>query len=238
MHPFLSIVIPAYKESAKIVRDLEAACWFLEENNIDGEIVVVDDGSPDDTYARVVECAVKYPYIRPFRYEENRGKGYALRYGIAQTRGRFVMFADAGLCVPYDNVLRGLELLRDGDCEMAHGSRATDQAVIRRAQPLYRRVGSKVFWLMLKCFMGIPDGIQDTQCGFKVYKGDVARGLYGACRTDGFMIDIELIRRATRRGWRIKEFPVEWSDDPDTRFHPIWGMIRNFRELFKIRMMT
>lgn len=232
----LTIVIPAFKESAKIQHDIRAAHQFLTEQfSGTGEIVVVDDGSPDDTAARARVLAQEIPELRVIRYEQNRGKGYALRTGVKASRGQYVMFADAGLCVPYTNALAGLELCRDG-VDLAHGSRRTRQSEIKVAQPAYRRIGSKVFWLFVKSFLGIPRQVKDTQCGFKVYKGEAARQLYGESITDGFMLDIELIRRAAKKGYRIAEFPVQWSNDSDTRYRPIKGTIRNLRELIRIRL--
>lgn len=231
----LTIVIPAYKEEAKIREDILAATAFLrEEFDGTGEIILVDDGSPDRTAERARELESEYPELRVIRYEENRGKGYALRTGVRESRGDYLMFADAGLCVPYSHALTGLQLCVDG-ADLAHGSRRQTQSLVKIAQPAYRRIGSKLFWLFIKTCLALPAQVQDTQCGFKVYKGDVARELYGQSITDGFMIDIELIRRAARKGYCIREFPIEWSNDADTRYNPVTGTLRNLRELIRIR---
>jgi dolichyl-phosphate beta-glucosyltransferase len=231
----LSIVIPAFKERQKIQRDIRAAHQFLRERLAgDGEIIVVDDGSPDDTAdcARMLQREVAE--LAVIAYPQNRGKGHALRTGIRASRGRYVMFADAGLCVPFDDALEGIELCRNG-ADLAHGSRRTAQSQVTVAQPGYRRAGSKLFWMFVRAFMGIPRHIKDTQCGFKVYRGEIARELYGEAITDGFMFDIEVIRRAAKKRYRIAEFPVHWSNDADTRYRPFRGTLRNLRELVRIR---
>jgi len=229
----LSIVIPAYKEAAKISRDVEAAFEFLDAERIHGEVIVVDDGSPDDT-AAVARATTCRPGFRVLSYTPNRGKGHALRYGIARTRGRNVLFADAGLCVPYSIAKIAVAMLDMRMCDVAHGSRRM-RGSVKRSQPLYRQIGSRVFGIVVHGFMGIPLYISDTQCGFKAYRRDVAQRLYGAAFTDGFMFDTEIILRALNEGYTILEFPVVWENDADTRFNPRTGSLRLLRELLVIR---
>ena len=118
---------------------------------------------------------------------------------------------------------------------MHPSSRRTSRSAVRVAQPAYRRIGSQLFWLFVKMFMGIPRHVRDTQCGFKVYRGAIARELFAETITDGFMFDIEVIRRAAKKGKKIAEFPVNWSNDSDTRYRPVLGTLRNLRELLRIR---
>jgi dolichyl-phosphate beta-glucosyltransferase len=214
----LSIVIPAFEESTKIGRDIEAAAEFLQGNDFEGEIIIVDDGSKDGTYEAAknahVPSSVK---LKVIRCEPHRGKGYAVRKGLAETTGQYVMFADAGSCVPYGNALLGLEMLKDGSCDLAHGSRKLIESDILQEQPWRRRVSSRVFKWLARKLLQIPRHLTDTQCGFKVYKGDVARELYSQCVTDGFMFDVEIILLAQKQGYRIAEFPVEWTCDLDSR---------------------
>jgi dolichyl-phosphate beta-glucosyltransferase len=214
----ISIVIPALNESTKIAFDVEMAAAFMEGNNFQGEIIVVDDGSTDGTSK--VAKGVKVPQsitLKVIRNEQHCGKGYAVRAGIKETSGEYVMFADSGYCVPYGNALRGLEMLKGGTCDIAHGSRKLIESNIQRNQPWRRRISSAVFKWLIKKFMQIPAGLTDTQCGFKIYKGNVARELYSQCISDGFMFDIEIILRAQKQGYRIKEFPIEWTCDIDSR---------------------
>ena len=232
----LTVVIPAYNEAAKIECDLVAARDYLQLKGA-CEILVVDDGSTDDTH-RIVErfiarhdksCSVA---IRLLSYGGNRGKGFAVRHGILESKGRRVAFVDSGLCVPYSNLDRGLAMIDQG-FDVAIASRRLEGACVKRRQPIYRRVGSHVFWRLMRMVMGI--GVTDTQCGFKVYRGGAARQLFSFVKTDGFMFDIEALCEAQRQDMAIAEFPVEWSNDNDTRYRPVLGTCKNFTELFWIR---
>ena len=232
----LSIVIPAFEESGKIVRDVEAAAAFLKGENLSGEIIVVDDGSRDDTAAAAKETNITPDvHLNVIRCDPHRGKGYAVRTGMAASHGEYVMCADSGGCVPYENALRGLDMLKNGVCELAHGSRKLRESSIQRHQAWYRRILSRVFrWVVIRA-MKLPAGLTDTQCGFKMYRGDVARTLYGACITDGFMFDVEIIMRASRAGYRIREFPIEWTSDRDSRLSRVRSAGRVLLELKAIR---
>jgi len=231
----LSIVIPAYKESTKIDDDVRAASEFINHAQLEAEIIIVDDGSPDDTAAHARDLATRYPLLRVLSYHPNRGKGYALRHGIAHATGRIILFADAGLCVPYEIASIAFAMIELKMCDIAHGSRRM-RGSIRRAQPLYRQIGSRLFAIFIHTLMGIPLYISDTQCGFKAYRREVAHHLYHECFTDGFMFDTEIILRALRERYRILEFPVLWSNDADTRFDPVKGTFRNLSELAKIKV--
>jgi dolichyl-phosphate beta-glucosyltransferase len=234
----LSIVIPAFDESGKIGNDIKTACEFLQRKGFEGEIIVVDDGSGDKTAEEAIyagrDCQSPVE-ARVISNEIHRGKGYAVRCGIKQTSGDYVMFADSGSCVPYDNTLRGLELITSGRCDIAHGSRNLAGAYIEKDHGLYRHICSKFFHFFAVKVMKVPADLTDTQCGFKIYRGDVARSLYGQCITDGFMFDIEIILRALRQGYKIKEFPIYWTCDRDSRLSPAKSFRRILNELIKIR---
>jgi hypothetical protein len=233
----LSIVIPAVNEGAKIQRDVEAAAAFLAGEGLAGEILVVDDASDDGT-ADAARDAVVPPRVcrRVLSCAEHRGKGFAVRTGMRETRGRIVMFADTGLCVPFSNALRGLRLIEGGECEVAHGSRKLPASVILRPQPFYRRELSKVFRAAVHTALGIPAWMTDTQCGFKLYRGDVGRELYAESRSDGFVFDVEVLLRALRKGYRVKEFPVEWCCDMDSRLHPARNAAWILKEMIAVRI--
>ena len=145
------------------------------------------------------------------------------------------MFADSGSCVPYEDTLRGLELLKSDTCDIAHGSRKIRGCHIEKTQSLYRRGCSAIFHWFVIHDMKIPAEFTDTQCGFKMYKGDVARHLYGQAITDGFSFDIEIIMRAQKEGYRIKEFPIDWTCDRDSRLSPTRSSWRVLAELLRIR---
>ena len=216
----LSIVIPAYNEAHKIARDLEAASAFLLANKIPGEIIVADDGSSDRTVL-VAQEIIPPPGIELRALAlEHGGKGSAVREGMKATRGEIALFADSGVCIPYDDALPMIEAIRGGQCEIAHGSRKMKGSVIDRSQSLYRRILSWGFRRAVLMYMSLPGHLTDTQCGFKAYRGEVGRELYGACRTDGFMFDLEILMRARKRGYRVQEFPVHWACDPDSRLKP------------------
>lgn len=231
-----SIIIPVFEERAKIAADIRAACAFLQSNHLAGEIIVVDDGSRDDT-ATVAQGVACGPEVRctVIRYEKNRGKGFAIRAGVAAASGKYLMFADSGLCIPYENALVGLRMIQNGDCDLAHGSRKLAASKIIKPQTWLRRFTAKIFRGLAVYWMRVPASLSDTQCGFKIYRGEVARALFGACRSDGFMFDIEIILRARRKGYRIKEFPVEWTCDRDSRLSFTRSPKQIIRELKTIK---
>jgi dolichyl-phosphate beta-glucosyltransferase len=236
----LSIVIPAFNECGKIGHDVESACEFLRKNGIDGEIIVADDGSSDTTADEAQKAGDKYQNraVKIIRNSQHHGKGYAVRSGIMQSTGDYVMFADSGGCVPLDNALRGLELLKNSKCDIAHGSRNLTGGNIKIDHGLYRHICSEFFHWFVVNLINIPKELTDTQCGFKIYRGDVARLLYGQCVTDGFMFDIEIIRRAINQHYRIAEFPIDWTCDLDSRLSPTKSSWRILSELLKIRKAT
>ena len=225
----LSIIIPAFNEANKIGEDVTAAGEFLTAQKITGEIIVVDDGSKDGTAAAAerVQTAEQTPVVI-LSLVRHRGKGFAVRSGIAQAEGEFIMFADSGLCVPFQYAVTGLNLIKRGECHIAHGSRKLPESIILNPQSFSRRVSAKFFRRLMINWLKLSTDLTDTQCGFKIYRGEIARELYGQCESDGFMFDVEIILRALRSGYRIKEFPVQWTADRDSRLSLAkspWGMM-------------
>lgn len=234
----ISIVIPVFNEAEKISADIQAAAGFLIKNHLTGEIIIVDDGSADETEEVAQNFAISLlpnTPVKVLRYENHRGKGYAVRTGIAQTSGNFVVFTDSGSCVPYEYIFDGMTMIKNNLCDIAHGSRKMPDSKIKRSQNVYRRLCSTIFRLFLIRFMKISPEFTDTQCGFKIYRGDIARKLYSQCISDGFMFDIEILLRAQMQGYRIKEFPIEWSCDPDSRLSPTKSLGHILAELRTIR---
>jgi glycosyltransferase involved in cell wall biosynthesis len=233
--PFLSVVMPAFNEAGKLAKDLGILFDYFEAQPYTTEVILVDDGSTDGTLD-VLSGLRGVPGLRVLSYTPNRGKGHAVRTGVLASRGAFVLFADAGTCVPYRDIERGFALMEEG-CDVALGSRGLAASRVLVRQPAYRQVGSRIFGFVVRAGFGIAD-IQDTQCGFKLFRRDVARDLFSAQRIDGFMFDVELIVNARRFGYSVREFPVTWSNDPDTRFKPLSGSVRNLRELLRIKLGT
>jgi dolichyl-phosphate beta-glucosyltransferase len=233
----LSIVIPAYNEAHKIARDISAAGEFLVNNKLSGEIIIADDGSPDGTAESARKIAPPAGVEVKVLALDHRGKGWAVREGMKSTRGEFAMFADSGVCIPYDTALPMIEAIRLRNCDIAHGSRKMKGSVIDRSQTFYRRILSWGFRRTVLLYLNLPGHLTDTQCGFKVYRGDIARELYGQCRTDGFMFDLEILMLARRAGYRVCEFPVHWSWDPDSRLRPAKILGRTISELRAVKKL-
>jgi dolichyl-phosphate beta-glucosyltransferase len=232
----LSIIIPTYNEAKKIAADIEAAAKFLLSADLDGEIIIVDDGSKDDTADTALQtCISPKVTLRIARNEVHHGKGFAVRTGIKASKGKYVAFVDSGCCVPYDNLLRGLELLKSNSCNIAHGSRKLQQSTIYKGQSIHRRICAVVFRWFVNKLIKIDPLLTDTQCGFKIYQGDIARELYSQCITDGFMFDIEVILRAQTAGCKINEFPIEWTCDIDSRLSPTRSFANIVFELITIK---
>ena len=232
----LSIVIPVFNEENKIAQDILAADRFLVAENMSGEIIIVDDGSTDQTSVIVEKTAagIQTPCILE-RLEQNYGKGRAVRTGVLKSRGDYVLFADSGVCVPFADVLPGLDMIRSGHCQIAHGSRKLSGCHILRPQSVYRKICSRLFHWFLIHDIKLLGNLTDTQCGFKVYSGPVARELYAESRINRFMFDIEIILLALARGYAIREFAVDWTCDPDSRLKPAKEAFDVFRDVIKLK---
>lgn len=237
--PYLSIVIPTYNEEKKISADIEAVYKYFNKNSIDGELIIVNDGSKDNTYNVANNLKKVYPSLKIISYEKNVGKGFALKTGVMEAKGENILIADSGLCVPFECTNIGLELLKSG-YEIAIGSRETldKKSKIMVKQPFYRRIGSTVFQILIQFFDLIPPYVKDTQCGFKLFKREVAHALFKNMFTKKFMWDIEILKVAHKKGYKIAVFPVEWSNDSDTRFNPFIGSFENLLQILKIIIKT
>ena len=231
----LSIVIPVYNEEQKIRHDITAASNFLSGYGMTGEIIVVDDGSSDQTSEIASNTSGdKGVSLKIIAYKEHTGKGKAVKTGIMEAGSDLIMFIDSGNCVPYENISRGIDLFKDGECEIAHGSRFLTESIITRPRKGYRKLVSFLFRKYMRILSRIPKNLTDTQCGLKIYRKETAHELYAACITDGFLFDVEIILRAREKGYRILEFPIEWTSDPDSRL----SVSRTFLSIFsELRMI-
>jgi dolichyl-phosphate beta-glucosyltransferase len=232
----VSIVIPAFNEASKIGRDVEAASEFLAGSGLHGEVIVVDDGSSDGTSG-----AAAAPDIPPaverriLRLEKNSGKGAAVRQGILHSRGQVVIYADSGTCIPYSNALSVISKIAAGRLDLALASRRLKETVIRRKQPLRRRIIGRIFRRAAILVAGLPTWVTDSQCGFKAYRGEIAKELFSDLKISGFLFELEIILKAVRRGLRVEEFPVEWTCDLDTRLKPSRQAVTVLKELLQVR---
>jgi dolichyl-phosphate beta-glucosyltransferase len=234
----LSVVIPAYNEEKKIGNDIENIYHFFNENSINGELLVIDDGSKDSTFSTASSYKKKYPSLKVITYERNRGKGYATKTGILEATSEYMLLIDAGSSVPLNYIHTGLNLLKSGN-DVAMGSRSTaDKGIVTLKQPFYRRFGSKGFKFIIQAINLIPKGIEDTQCGFKLFKKKAAHDIFKKMFTEKNIWDIEMIRRALKGKYKISVFPVEWKNDPDTRFNPFIGSFETILQLFNIILRT
>jgi dolichyl-phosphate beta-glucosyltransferase len=214
----LSIVIPAFNESQKISSDIIAADNFIIENNFSGEIIIVDDGSSDNTFEIANSFVGKIQSkLKVKKLKKNMGKGAAVKEGILKSTGELIIYADSGLTVPFNNALIGIEMINKGKCEIANGSRKMSNSEIVKSQDYDRKIISKIFNIAVKKLLKIPSNLTDTQCGFKVYKGVIARDLFPNLETSGFLFELEIIILAINKNLRILEFPVIWSCDRDSR---------------------
>lgn len=232
---YLSIIIPAYNEERKIERDIREAFNYFKRKKLLGEVIVSTDGVTDNTNKIVNSLKKEFPNLILLTRKEKIGKGAATKRGVLKARGKYIMFADAGLCVPFKFIDKGIKKLEEG-YDLALGNREDRSTIIKKSQPFYRKLGSKVFGFMIRNILGVPRHIKDTQCGFKIYKHDVAKSLFSELKTKGMMFDLEHILRAKKNGYKIATFPVEWSNDPDTKFNPISGGIRILLEIYKIKL--
>jgi dolichyl-phosphate beta-glucosyltransferase len=232
----LSIVIPVYNEAHKIRQDVMAASSFLSGQGMTGEIIVVDDGSTDQTSQVARDTGVAEDvFLKVIGYGEHTGKGRAVKTGILEAGSDLVMFIDSGNCVPYESINRGIDLLRSGSCELAHGSRFLAQSLITRPRKPQRILVSYLFRKYIHLISRVPGDLTDTQCGLKIYPKDIAHELYAACMTDGFLFDIEVILRARQKGYRIREFPIEWTSDPDSRLSVAGTFLRILPDMCSLR---
>lgn len=231
---YLSLIIPAYNEGKKIEKDIRKAFGYFKQKKINAEVIVSTDGVTDNTNKIVNNLKQEFPSLSLIYRKEKIGKGAAVKRGVKKAKGKYIMFADAGYCVPFRYTKDGIKKIEEG-YDLALANREAKETIIKISQPFYRKIGSKIFGLIVKYFLGIPHYIKDTQCGFKIYKHNVAKILFKNLQTKGMMFDLELILKAKKKKFKIATFPVIWSNDPDTKFNPITGSAENIKAIYNIK---
>ena len=228
----ISIVIPAYNESARLRPTLERVLNFIRQQAWDAEVIVVDDGSRDNTAEIVREFAQNNGTVRLVQNPGNRGKGYSVRSGVMNARGRIILFTDADLSSPIEEAPKLLKEIAAG-ADVAIGSRWMRSELQTKRQSVARQVLGRVFNLLLRIVLRLD--FKDTQCGFKAFRQDVARTVFPLQKIERWGFDPEILFLACRSGFKVVEVPVRWGHDSGTRINPLADGSRMVAEMFRIR---
>jgi dolichyl-phosphate beta-glucosyltransferase len=229
----LTIVIAAYNEEKRLEKTLRLIDAHIGACSLDAEIIVVNDGSSDGTADILARLENDIPALTSISYPCNRGKGYALRQGVLASRGDLVLLTDADLSTPIEEFEKLSSLMTATRSDIAIGSRALELSRILHQQPWWRRTMGKTFNRIVKAV--VLDGFEDTQCGFKLFRGPVARELFPKAVIDRFAYDVEILTLARQKGYRIMEVPVIWSNAPGSKVNPVTDSARMFLDTMRIR---
>ncbi len=233
MLPSLSIVVPAYNEALRLPASLSAITVWMDACGFDVELIVVDDGSRDDTAATVEAAGRQDPRVRLHRLARNSGKGAAVRAGALAATKAWVLISDADLSTPIEEVERLAAAAIARGAPVAIGSRDVPDSDIQDHQPWYREAMGRTFNRIVQA-LAVP-GVHDTQCGFKLIRADVARAVFGRATVDGFAFDVEMLYLARRLGFAIVEVGVRWRNDQRSTVDPIRDSAKMFVDVLKIR---
>ena len=227
-----SFIVPAYNESGRIRPTLDEILRYTAEQNWDAEILVVDDGSRDDTPDAIREYTRAHSQIRLLQNPGNRGKGFSVRNGMLHARGDICLFTDADLSSPISEAQKLFEAIRGG-ADVAIGSRWLRAELQTERQPLYRQAFGRIFNLVLRLFLGLH--FKDTQCGFKAFRRDAAQRIFPLQKIERWGFDPEIIYIARRMGFEVAEVPVLWAHSEGTRLHPFRDGLKMFVDVLRIR---
>jgi dolichyl-phosphate beta-glucosyltransferase len=230
--PFLSVIIPAYNEAERITPTLRATSAWLEQQGFSYEILVVNDGSRDNTSQVVTELARELPNLDLIDSFPNRGKGHVVRTGMLTARGQLRLFMDADNSTPITELPKLVAAIDMGNY-IAIGSRRAPGAKTTVKPPWYRRAWSRIANRVVQA--GLIGGIRDTQCGFKLFTAEAAEACFSRAKFTGWAFDLEILALARKMDYAIAELAVEWKDDARTKISPIRDAIRITREFLKIR---
>ncbi len=231
--PLLSIVVPAYNEEIRLGASLERMIAFFNEQPYPYEILVVDDGSSDGTAQVVTEMAESSPNLKLLTYQPNKGKGHAVRYGMLRAVGERVLFCDADLATPIEEIDKLIAVLDNG-ADVAIGSRDVPGSQLIKRQSAIRELGGRLInkWVQL---FAVP-GIHDTQCGFKLFTRAASQSIFRVCRLDNFAFDVEVLFIAIRHfGLRVVEVPIRWAHQEGSKVRPLRDGWRTVTSVLKIR---
>ncbi len=229
--PLLSIIIPAHNEELRLPGSLDKIVAFLEEQNYEAEVIVVENASHDNTAGVVEEFMARYPFISLIK-EERPGKGLAVKLGILAAQGEYLFTCDTDLSMPIEEVAKFLPPALE-DYDVAIASREVEGAR-RYGEPAYRHLMGRVFNFLVR-LLTVP-GFQDTQCGFKCFRRPVARDIFSHQTMEGWGFDVEVLFIAQKRGYRIVEVPINWYYMASSRVSPIKDSLRMLGELLKVRL--
>ena len=235
MNKTLSIVIPAFNEEARLGDSVRQILAYLSKENPSAELIIVDDGSSDATAKVAEKVCAELPSVKTkvIRYEENRGKGFAVKTGLLAAVGDIALFSDADLSTPISETPKLVEPIEKGEFDVTFGSRALDRSLIGTHQPWRREQGGKVFNLIVRTLTGLP--FWDTQCGFKAFNMQKFRSLLDVMQIDRFGFDVEFLYVAHHKGLRLKEIPVRWDHCEGTTVSVFRDSQRMFNEVRQIR---
>lgn len=235
MKPTLSIVIPAFDEQERLGDSVRKILTYIKKENFNAELIVVDDGSRDKTAEVGERVCAEFPEIQTkvIRYEQNRGKGYAVKTGLLAAEADVALFSDADLSTPIEELPKLVEPIVKGDYDLTFGSRALDRSLIGVHQPWRREQGGKIFNLIVRVLTGLP--FWDTQCGFKAFNLNKFRPLLSVMQIDRFGFDVEFLYVADLHGLKLKEIPVRWNHDERTKVSVLRDSVRMFNEVGLIR---
>ena len=232
LDPTYSIVIPAYNESARLGGTLEKVLAYVHSQGWNAEVIIVNDGSRDNTAEIAGQFAEKDAIVRIVNNSGNRGKGYSVRNGMLHSRGRIVIFSDADLSSPIEEAAKLMDALESG-ADIAIGSRWLRAETQTQRQPLHRQIMGRVFNLLLRSTLGLK--FKDTQCGFKAFKQRAAQTIFPLQKIERWGFDPEILFLARKFGFRVEEVPVLWGHSGGTRIHPLIDGSRMFVEMLHIR---
>jgi dolichyl-phosphate beta-glucosyltransferase len=227
-----SIVIPAYNEGQRLRATLEKVLGYVRQQGWNAEVIVVDDGSRDNTAEIVREFAEKDSLVRLVENPGNRGKGYSVRHGMLKARGDVVVFSDADLSSPIEEMPKLLDALVQG-ADIAIGSRWLKVELQTQRQSLHRQVFGRIFNLLLRIILGLR--FKDTQCGFKAFTRRAAQTILPLQHIERWGFDPEILFLARKFGFRVEEVPVLWGHSGGTRINPLVDGARMFQEMLRIR---